>query len=388
MEEQVYHFQTDVIDRYYHKDPEDAERYLVFTCARGENDYLIEFVNHYLNLGFDKVIICDNNSDNSVEELLKNYIANNTVEIFDCRGFDSFQVQIYSMFAHEGNYKWCGYFDADEFLELGIYTNVKEFLETIQEDAVSFNWICYGSNGKYHKTEGTIQERFPEPVRPITMFKENVFIKSILRGGFDRFQNCWFNGSHIPMCSNPVKYNIGGLHVVEYQSHTHFPLRYKCGYLKHYYTKSFDEWIKKASRGWPDGTPTLSASNYFLCENNSHYPIDNYINAFFINSQDMHNIYDRWKDIFDNYNVIQITNSTKQVYALIVQVMAAMKAVKGHTFVFTDEHIDDTMFAILLEYGMETGNHVVFARNHDEVWRAYLRYNNGVGETYFILDLR
>ena len=146
--EEVYHFHTDKIDRYYHKDPDDAEKYLVFTCAKGENDYLIEYVDHYLNLGFDKVIICDNNDDASVETLLKDYIENKTVEIFDCRGFDSFQVQIYSMFAHEGNYKWCGYFDADEFLELGVYSNIKEFLDTIQEDAISFNWIVYGSNGK------------------------------------------------------------------------------------------------------------------------------------------------------------------------------------------------------------------------------------------------
>lgn len=387
--EEVYHFQTDKIDRYFHRDPEDAEKYLVLTCARGENDYLIEFVNHYLGLGFDKVIICDNNDNNSVEELLKDYIANNTVEIFDCRGFDSFQVQLYSMFAHEGNYKWCGYFDADEFLELGIYDNIKEFLETIQEDAVSFNWICFGSNGKYHKEEGSVQERFPEPVRPIVMFKENVFIKSILRGGFNRFENCWFNGSHIPMCTNSVKYNIGGMHVVEYQSHTHFPPRYRCGYIKHYYTKSFDEWIKKASRGWPDGTPTLTTSNYFLCENNSTFPIEKFTEAFFIKSTDMYKkVSEDWKDLFNTYNVIQFTNSTKQVYALIVQVFAAMRAFTGHTFVFTDEHIDDTLFAILLEYAMTTGNRAVYARNQNEVWKAYLRYNNGKGETYFIMDLR
>lgn len=54
----------------------------------------------------------------------------------------------------------------------------------------------------------------------------------------------------------------------------------------------------------------------------------------------------------------------------------------------SSEHIDDTMFAIFLEYAIQTGNHVVYARNQDEVWRAYLKYNNGVGETYFIMDLR
>ena len=26
--EEVYHFQTDKIDRYFHRDPEDAEKYL------------------------------------------------------------------------------------------------------------------------------------------------------------------------------------------------------------------------------------------------------------------------------------------------------------------------------------------------------------------------
>ena len=158
--------------------------------------------------------------------------------------------------------------------------------------------------------------------------------------------------------------------------------------MKHYYTKSFDEWIKKASRGWPDGTPTLNTSNYFLCENESNFSIEKYINAFFINSQDMHKIGEKWKDILNSYNVIQFNNSTKQVYALMTQVISVMNCVKGHTFVFTEEHIDDTMFAIFLEYAIQTGNHVVYARNQDEVWRAYLKYNNGVGETYFIMDLR
>ena len=29
---------------------------------------------------------------------------------------------------------------------------------------------------------------------------------------------------------------------------------YKEGYIKHYYTKSFEEWTNKSKRGWPDGT--------------------------------------------------------------------------------------------------------------------------------------
>lgn len=387
MEEQ-YHFVTDSIDRYYHKDPADADKYIVCTCARGENDYLDEFVSHYLGMGFDKVIICDNNDDNSVEDVLRSYIDAGTVEIFDCRGFGSFQVQFYSMFCHEGNYKWCGYFDADEFLELGVYDNIKEFLDTIEEDCISFNWIVYGTNGEYHKREGRIQDRFPQPVKPIIMFKENVFVKSILRGGYNRFENVWFNGSHIPMCSNPVKYNIGGLHVVDYQSHTHFPPRYRCGYIKHYYTKSFDEWIKKASRGWPDGTPTLNTANVFLCDNHSNFPIEKFTEAFFISSENLYSIGERWAEIINTYDVIQFNNSTKQVYAFISQLISLMRVVTNHTFVFTEPHIDDTMFAIILEYAIETGNRAVYARNQDEVWKTYLKYSDKTAGTYYILDLR
>ena len=45
-------------------------------------------------------------------------------------------------------YKWCGYFDADEFLEIGKYRDIKSYLKDIEEPCVLFHWICYGSNGE------------------------------------------------------------------------------------------------------------------------------------------------------------------------------------------------------------------------------------------------
>ena len=57
-------------------DETDKEKYLVFTCAKNEDKYLIEFVEHYLNLGFDKIIIADNNDEPTILELLDDYIKN------------------------------------------------------------------------------------------------------------------------------------------------------------------------------------------------------------------------------------------------------------------------------------------------------------------------
>lgn len=97
--EETYHFVTYNIDTYFHKDPADKDKYIVCTCARGENEYIVEYVEHYLNLDFDKIIICDNNDDDSIETVLKKYIDNGTVEIFNCRGFGSFKYNFIQCFA-------------------------------------------------------------------------------------------------------------------------------------------------------------------------------------------------------------------------------------------------------------------------------------------------
>ena len=77
------------------------------------------------------------------------------------------------MFCTEGNYEWCGYFDCDEFLELGLYSDIKEYLKTKENEiCVSFNWMVYGSNGERFKREGLVQERFKYPVSPISLYTE------------------------------------------------------------------------------------------------------------------------------------------------------------------------------------------------------------------------
>lgn len=388
-ENNKYHFKTTEVDVYFNKDLNDTSKYVVCTCARNENDYIIEFVEHYLRLGFDKILICDNNDDNSIETVLSRYIDSGQVEIFDCRGFNSFQVQFYSMFLREGNYKWCGYFDADEFLELGIHDNIKQFLDGIQEDCVSFNWLVFADNGQLHKEDGLLRDRFTMPVRPVSMFKENCFVKSIVRGGCDTFKNGWFNGSHIPVCEDhPVKYNLGGYCIVDYQSHTHFPPRYKYGYIRHYYTKSFDEWIIKSNRGWPDGTVSLNSANYFICntEGDAKVPIDRFTTGFFIGNGGKSKISQSCCNIIRDYTVINVINGNKNVYAFIVELTELMDSTTDHAFVISDEHITDDLFDILLEYAFVTGNKLVYAKDDNEKWQAYLKFNHGEN-TYYILNL-
>ena len=55
-EKNFYEFDTgNGVKHYFKKDLNDSDKYVVCTCAKNENDYIIEFIEHYINLGFDKI---------------------------------------------------------------------------------------------------------------------------------------------------------------------------------------------------------------------------------------------------------------------------------------------------------------------------------------------
>ena len=361
---------------------EDKDKYLVFTCIKNENDYVTEFVDYYLNFGFDKIIFCDNNDDDSVVGVLEKYINDGTVEIYDCRGLDSFQVQMYSAFCSKSNYDWCAYFDCDEFLVLNEYSNIKDYLLTVCTDIVSFNWLIFGNNGELEKRDGKVQDRFPKPFTPIMYLKENGFIKSIVRGR-KVFEGCWFNGSHTPVAKVPLTRNIGGYHFTTNESWRQYPLRYKHGYIKHYYTKSFEEWETKSDKGWPDGTKSLLKQRFFLLDKPVEIPTKIFeLNLFggYYNSETT--------KLLEEYDVLNLTASNDNIYCLLQYAVSCMAHTKNHTFMISGKNIDDVTFNILFEYGWITGNRVIFVENDTNRWDCFMRYKTGVNGTYYILDLK
>ena len=113
----MYKFEYQGCTYLFDKDESDKDKYIVFACAKSEDDYIVEWVEHNLSIGFDKVIIADNNDDSSIlSSILSKYIENGTVQLFNCSGIKGFQLYIYNMFLNESNYKWCAYFDCDELI--------------------------------------------------------------------------------------------------------------------------------------------------------------------------------------------------------------------------------------------------------------------------------
>lgn len=380
--------------RYYFNDnvrfpkhEEDSDKYIVFTCAKNENDYIVEWVEHYLKLGFDKIIICDNNDDNSLETVLHQYIEKGTVEIFDCRTFTKFQERAFQMFCEEGNYKWCGYFDCDEFLEIGAYSNIKDYLSQKNEDCLAFNWVIFGSDGQLDKKQGNLSERFKVPYLPVLNIN-NGFLKGLTKGGRFRFRNIEFKGGHLPY---PVDdniqentYNIGGYfhtEIAPYQ--TSYPLRYKEGYVKHYYTKSFEEWIDKASRGWPIDTESLPYYRYFLLESKENLKENQYEKCLFLRDDYFEFAANDAIDFLKENDIIELAQEKSSTYAFASAILYIMSKVKNKVILIKSEKINDFLFNLMFEYSFINGNKLIFCQNDDEVYHAYVKYRKSEESIYF-----
>lgn len=214
-----------IIKNYDFIEPKENE-YIVVAVARDENKYIKEWVEHYLYLGFDRIFIGDNNNsdDESLLEVLKDFINSGRVVVLDCRGITvPFQREFYNMFSNLAEYKWALYCDIDEFLELNAFDNIKEFLETkLQENFVFFRWVSYGNNGIEKYEDKPVQERFEYPL-PL-MIPDNLRFKTLVRGG------------------HYVEMEIHGPKSFDY---TKYHMTYRDGYMKHYKYKSLEEQLTK-----------------------------------------------------------------------------------------------------------------------------------------------
>lgn len=226
--------------------------------GRMENRYAVEFVEHYKEIGFDKIFVYDNNfgDEEHFEDVLQTYIDNGFIDIVDYRNKQVPQLQAYSD-CYNKNYKkydWIAFFDFDEYIHFTDDIDIKGFLSNgafNEYQCIHINWMNYGDNNLVFYERKPLKERFKEPLSyDICMtynFPENYHIKSIIRGGIENF--VWKGNPHTPSMSlkccdcDGVKCDNSPFKKYNYN---------KC-YLKHYYTKTIDEWINhKYNRQYAD----------------------------------------------------------------------------------------------------------------------------------------
>ena len=231
--------------------------------GRRENEYAREFVSYYLRLGFDHIIIIDNNHhrEEYFEDVLSDYMADGKVTIEDYRDRDLVQCISYNdIYAKYGSqYDWLAYFDFDEFLMINDGRTVKEWLAGFPQDAdeVLVNWKCMRDGGMLENDGRPMIERFTEPMPLDMVLKKNIpennHVKCIIRGGMDHSEftrtphssdNCThcYHASGHPCPSSPFH-----------------PYDHRTAMLLHFTTKTIGEWMRNK---WQKGVGTAVGDSF------------------------------------------------------------------------------------------------------------------------------
>jgi hypothetical protein len=232
----------------------------VALCVIGrlENRYALEYVEYYKDLGFDKIFVYDNNrgDEEHFEDVLGVYISMGFVEVVNFRDRDVVQLTAYTdcYQKHSDEYDWIAFFDFDEFLVLVDHFSIKSYLGSDifnGYDCIKVNWMVYTDGGLVKDDGRGVLERFVIPMdydRHVKYsYPENNHVKSIIRGGVKNFK--WVGNPHVPGMSLKYCDSLGK----RCDSSAFQPYNFEEAYLKHFPTKTIDEYInRKNVRGVGD----------------------------------------------------------------------------------------------------------------------------------------
>lgn len=235
---------------------------LLCCIGRQENAYIREFVEYYKILGVDNICLYDNNRDGEEDfrDVIGDYIDNGFVILKDFRNKKICQFEAYDdCYKTYGNdYSWIMFFDIDEFMFINCCPTIKDYLSMPifnEYDMIHINWLLFGDGGQIKNDGRGLLQRITEPLdlNMATSYKipDTFHTKSIIRGGME--PPLWLATPHTP--SNAIKCcNSYGLPCEGASPFT--PYDFRNAGLRHFTTKTAEEFAEKVNRGFCDGNPT------------------------------------------------------------------------------------------------------------------------------------
>lgn len=223
---------------------------LLCCIVKMENKYLPEWIIHHKNIGFNKIVIYDNNertgiySENSDQiGIVKREISEGFIDKYDVDGA-GVQTKCYTdCYEKYKSYDWLFFLDIDEYLIFEKSKNVNEFLsENIFDkyEAIKIPWKIYGDNGWIKSNNNYSIGRFSKESFKYLNSIRKMEVKMAIRGGFSEIK---FKNSHsiypaeLKCCDN-----IGRIKNLE-ESLIEEPV-YKNVWINHYITKSLEEFVE------------------------------------------------------------------------------------------------------------------------------------------------
>jgi hypothetical protein len=222
-------------------------RVAIIAIAKCENLYINEWIDYHLHIGFDNIIICDNDDT----FILKDIISNPKVILEDFTNVCGVQLPAYRQtFAkYKSDYDWIFFIDIDEFLVLETHTNVKDFLSSYSEDTQVINlcWKHFNDNDTLDVVDNdySVFTRFKTPVKTV----DDNLVKSFVSTSIPDEAVKW-------ICQHNVFYHrLKSIDVLNNPLNGKYiksPI-YEKAWINHYPTKTIGEYVRqKYFRGGPN----------------------------------------------------------------------------------------------------------------------------------------
>lgn len=235
------------------KTKEINKKYNVAVCSIFKNEavYLKEWIEFNHHIGVDHFYLYNNNSDDNYLEVLKPYIDSNLVTLEQWPENQK-QMEAYkdAIKKYSSETKWLGFIDIDEFIVPKNTNNLYDFLKKFKDKgSVRIYWRIYGSSGYvYRDLKELVVEDFVS-CWPKYSDVGKCFYNTAFDFDFNSNKNrylhhdFWAKYKHIELppvnCFNKVCVNE--LNIAKSND---FPIQ-----INHYFTKSYNEYLDKCSKG-------------------------------------------------------------------------------------------------------------------------------------------
>ena len=137
-----------------------SQAYTACLCAivKDETPFLEEWVAYHHYLGFEKIILYDNESTIPVGETLKEYVALGICEVQMIKGLAQQNIAYqHCLHTYGASTEWLAFFDLDEFLCLKACDDIRVFLQDYRDyAALIVQWDVFSSSGHLSRPEGFV----------------------------------------------------------------------------------------------------------------------------------------------------------------------------------------------------------------------------------------
>lgn len=249
---------------------------LIFTCARNEGPFLLEWVAHHRAIGFSDILIFTNDCEDATDAIADRLSALGLARHVDNSGHGENGPQWSAMKSEAlrealANAEWAAHLDIDEFLNIAAPGGLAGLIDTLTCDAMAIPWRFFGSGGQMAFNDAPVTAQFTATSSyPVSFPRQAMMFKSLFRP--DRFaqpgihaprakkgaQRHWVNGDGRPVGPHfsPERPLLAGPDAGS-----------ALAQINHYAVKSAESFLVKSARGLPNHRQVPIDLNYWVLRN-------------------------------------------------------------------------------------------------------------------------